>query len=172
MAPLVRRSWAPCGQTPILRQRTNMHKKVSVIAALCVTPKRRSLQLYFRLHANKSFNTALVKGFLVQLSHKVKRPMVIVWDRLTVHRSKKVQSYFEKQRKLKYFFFPPYAPELNPVEYLWSYLKTNPLANLPIYDEIELAQTARKYSRSIQINKNLLQSFLSHSPLFLSKIGH
>ena len=51
MAPLVRRSWAPAGQTPVLYQRGAHHRKVSVIAALCVSPERDQLRFYFRLHA-------------------------------------------------------------------------------------------------------------------------
>jgi hypothetical protein len=40
MAPLVRRSWSPQGETPVLHQRGRCHKKVSVVAALCVSPSR------------------------------------------------------------------------------------------------------------------------------------
>jgi hypothetical protein len=41
MAPLVRRSWAPCGQPPVLDQRGAHHRKVSAAAVLCRTPPRR-----------------------------------------------------------------------------------------------------------------------------------
>src|SRR3989442_37037 len=46
MAPLVRRTWAPRGQTPILLQRTRSHDKVSVTAVLTVSPRRRRVSLY------------------------------------------------------------------------------------------------------------------------------
>jgi len=39
MAPVVRRTWSPCGQTPIVVQRTRHHQKVSVIAALIISPR-------------------------------------------------------------------------------------------------------------------------------------
>ena len=48
MSPLVRRSWAPRGVTPILYQRTRRREKVSAIAALCVAPTRDLIHLYFR----------------------------------------------------------------------------------------------------------------------------
>jgi hypothetical protein len=48
MSPLVRRSWAPRGVTPILCQRTRRREKVSAIAALCVAPTRGRIHLYFR----------------------------------------------------------------------------------------------------------------------------
>ena len=49
MAPLVRRSWSLRGHTPLLRQRTRAHQKVSAIAALCIAPARDRVALYFRL---------------------------------------------------------------------------------------------------------------------------
>lgn len=63
MAPLVGRSWGPQGQTPILYQRIHSYKKVSAIAASCLSPERRRLNLFFRLHAEAYVNTKLVRAF-------------------------------------------------------------------------------------------------------------
>ena len=65
---------------------------------------------------------------------------------------------------------PPYAPELNPVEYAWGYLKMNPLANRPAFQTEELATMTRRSTRALQRNEPLLRSFLRHSPLFLRLI--
>ena len=62
---------------------------------------------------------------------------------------------------------PPYAPELNPIEYVWSYLKLNPMANLAFFDLEALTTTARRHGRSLQRKPDLLRSFLGHSPLSL-----
>ncbi len=70
-------------------------------------------------------------------------------------------------RHLHTFFLPAYAPELNPVEYAWGYLKMNPLANRPTFETAELAALARRHTRALQRNQSLLRSFLRHSPLFL-----
>ena len=69
--------------------------------------------------------------------------------------------------QLRTFFFPPYAPELNPVEYLWSWSKMNPLANRAIHEVDQLAELARNSTRSLQHHENLLRSFIQHSPLSL-----
>jgi hypothetical protein len=50
MGPLVRRSWQPRGQTPVLVQRGRNLQKVSAIAALAVPPRSDGARLYFRLH--------------------------------------------------------------------------------------------------------------------------
>ena len=64
-------------------------------------------------------------------------------------------------------FLPPYAPELNLIEYLWGYLKANPLANFAIPDVNELTDVARSNARSLRHRSDLLISFVRHSPLSL-----
>ena len=70
MSPLLRRSWARRGQTPVFYQRTRSHKKVSAIAALCIAPDRKHLSLYFRLHPDKNINALAAKDFLRILSRR------------------------------------------------------------------------------------------------------
>ena len=165
MAPLVRRSWAPRGHTPVLYQRTRSHKKVSIIAALCVSPTKDRVQLYFRLHPDANINAAYVVDFLKNLSRQLNGPIVLIWDCLQAHR--KANDFVRRSYSLYSFFLPPYAPELNPVENIWSYLKINPMANRASLDIDSLAQTARHHGRSMQRKKNLLRSFLKHTPLSL-----
>jgi|WetSurSiteA1Bulk_404760.scaffolds.fasta_scaffold60973_1 transposase len=168
MAPLVRRSWAPKGQTPILLQRTQSHQKVSAIAVLCISPKRDLVYLYFRLHPDANINGELVLQFLKHLRKQLKNhPLILVWDRFLAHRAKKVQSYITNSKNLSAEHLPPYAPELNPLENVWGYLKMNSLANDPQQDVSSLAKTARHHGRSIQRQPSLLRSFVKHIPLFL-----
>ena len=167
MAPLVRRSWAPRGRTPVLTQRTRSHRKVSAIAALVATPERKRIRLFFRLLPDANFNAGHVREFLGQLSRQTKTPVVIVWDRFQPHRARKVQEFFARTPEFGACFFPPYAPELNPVEYLWIWLKQNPLGNFAPDSLEELASAARKGGRSVQRKQSLLRSFVNHSPLVL-----
>lgn len=167
MAPLVRRSWAPCGCTPILYQRTQSHQKVSIIAALCVAPDRHQLYLYFRLHPAKNIKAPLVKNFLQNLLQQLHAPLILIWDRLLAHRAKEVQIFIHKTPSLFSFFLPPYAPELNPVENVWGYLKTNSMSNLAPFDIDSLAGFTRTHTRSIQKKPKLLRSFIKHCPLSL-----
>lgn len=167
MAPLVRRSWAPRGETPVLYQRTRSHQKVSAIAALCIAPTRDHVSLCFRLHPNQNIRAPLVLAFLRQLLRQLQAPVVVVWDRLQAHRALIVQSFLKRRAGLCAEFLPPYAPELNPVEYLWSYLKSNPLANWAPTDLEILTTTTRHHTRRVQRHEELLRSFLAHSSLFL-----
>jgi len=166
MAPLVRRSWAPQGQTPILYHRTRSHRKVSVIAALCIAPTRDRIHLFFRLHSDANINAPRVSDFLTTLKRHLRKRAVLVWDRFLPHRAKTVQSVIGK-RHIHAYFLPPYAPELNPVEYGWSYLKINSMANLVAVDLQSLTATTRSHGRPIQRKQCLLRSFVKHAPLSL-----
>lgn len=167
MAPWLRRTWSPRGQTPLLPQRTRSHQKVSAIAALCVSPWRDRVHLLFRLHPNANIRAALVVDFLGQLSRHLWGPIVLVWDRLLPHRARRVGVFLREWPEIHAFFLPPYAPELNPVESVWGYLKTNPLANLAAPDLDALTAVARRHTRSLQRKEHLLRSFLQQSPLLL-----
>ncbi len=142
MAPLVRRTWAPRGRTPVLYQRTSSHEKVSIIAAISVSPQRKRIGLYFPLYSS-NITAPLVIRFLKQLTVHIQKPIILEWDHLLAHRAKITQKLLQRRWNLHMFFFPSYAQKLNPVEFLWSYLKSNPLANFPMYDSSTLARVAR-----------------------------
>lgn len=167
MAPLVRRSWNPRGQTPILYQRTRTRHKVSIIAALCVSPARDRVHLYFRLYVNRSIDSADIGGFLSDLRKHLHGPKLLIWDRLGAHRSKQTQTHLQRLGDYRVILLPPYAPELNPVESVWGYLKMNPLANLAATEVDDLARNAKRHARSLQGHRQLLRSFIAHSPLTL-----
>ncbi len=170
MGPLVRRSWQPRGQTPVLLQRGRRLEKVSALAALTVSPRRDRVRLYFRLHANAEVGARQVIGFLRHLDKELKGPCVLLWDRLNAHRAKRTRQFVEASGHLHPVFLPAYAPELNPVEYAWGYLKMNPLANWPAFEIEDLAAVTHRHARALQTKESLLRSFLRHSPLFLRLI--
>jgi putative transposase len=164
LLPVVRRTWGRRGFTPVLWHRGRHRQKVSAIAALCLSPDRRTVRLYFQLLIETNFNAAAVLTFVQQLARQLRAPFALVWDRSTTHRGLGVATFLDVVGSVQ-VSFPPYAPELNPVEYVWSYLKTKPLANLACRDVQALATVGRHHARSLQRRPHLLRSFLSHSPL-------
>lgn len=111
--------------------------------------------------------TPWLTAFLRDLASHLRHPLLIVWDRLPGHRARSVQIYLDRRRRLQAVLLPPYAPELNPVETFWAYLKHNPLANLAAPDAPALAYTARRQARRIQRRQDLLRTFIGSTPLFL-----
>ena len=168
MAPVVRRTWAPRGQTPILKQVGRSHKKVSVIAALTLAPRRRRMGLYFSMYAQANVTGSRVVRFLRHLRRHIQKPLVLVWDRSGTHKAGVVNRYFKEHGGWTAAFFPAYAPELNPVEALWAYLKTNPLANWAPPNLETLGTMARYHTTKLRRRPELLRSFLEATPLFLS----
>jgi transposase len=79
-----------------------------------------------------------VLDFLKVLVRHLPGPLLLVWDRLPRHRSRLVQDYIASlDGWIHQEFLPSYAPELNPVEYIWGYWKQHELVgrlNLLFYD--------------------------------------
>jgi putative transposase len=87
MLPTVRRSWAPKGQTPVLRHRGRWRQKVSVIGGLSISPRRRRLRLFTQWHPDANVSQWEVIDFLRQLLRHLRGHVIVVWDRLNTHRS-------------------------------------------------------------------------------------
>jgi len=129
LAPLVRRTLAPRGRTPRLLVRGRHRQKVSVIAALTRSPRRGRLGLYFRTLVNSSFTGATVADFLRHLLRHLRGRVIVVWDRWNGHKGPDVRAVRADHPRLRLESLPAYAPDLNPVEYLWSHLKWATLCN-------------------------------------------
>ena len=135
-----------------------------MIAALTVSPRRRRVGLYFSLLPNQNVTTETLTPFLRRLRAQLGGRSYLVWDRLTVHRSTLVRLR-QRCAKIHAVFLPPHAPELNPVEALWAYLKMNPLANLPATDAEDLRRRAQRDTLKIKANQLLLRSSIRATPL-------
>lgn len=164
MAPVVKRTWAPTGKTPKIIHKTRSHKKITAIGAIMVRHTGHCPRMMFRLLEGKNANSAIFVQFLIQLLQNIKGPITVIWDRLVAHRSKVVNKWLEKNPRIETEFFPPYAPELNPVEYLWAYLKMNGLANLAATDLDQLYRESKSSLCDIRKRKDLIKSFIDHSP--------
>lgn len=165
MAPHLQRTWAPRGCTPVFYQRGRHRAKVSIIAAVTMRGAFRRPHLYFRLHPNANIGKVEVVAFLRQLRRHLKGRIIVVWDRLNSHRSAEVVDYCRRSR-IQLELLPAYAPELNPVEYTWSYLKTKPLANFAPRELTDLTNKTRSGARLMQRRVDIVRSCVRQSPLF------
>jgi putative transposase len=136
--PLVRRSWSQIGQTPVIAGDGGHRKKVSVIAGLSVSPTVQRLGFYFASEPDGFFTADKVVPFLRDLLKQLRGKVVVVWDRGSNHKGPIMQKFLSKNRRLRLEMLPPWAPELNPVEDVWSWLKYGELANFVPDDTDEL----------------------------------
>lgn len=165
LAPNVRRTWAPIGKTPVIFHATRSYRKVSTMGAIAVTPGGRKARLFFRLLENANFKSESCIAFIEQLKANIKGRIVLVWERFQAHRSKKMNAFLAKQKRVRVEYFPSYAPELNPVEYVWGYLKMNKLSNKVEKDVSELCRSAKAGMCGIRRKQPLVKQFVDHSPL-------
>lgn len=141
--PCVVRTWAPRGQTPIVHHPGGW-KKLSAAAGVT----RRGF--YFRLYPG-SIKAPQPVHFLSQLGRQVRGKILLVWDRLGVHRRRAVRTWLARQGgRWRVEELPAYAPELNPVEYLWGWWKPRTVGNACARTEEELHWLARRGLRAAQ----------------------
>jgi len=163
--PSVRRTWAPRGRTPVLRHHFNW-KKLSICTAIAYRWDGKRGQLFFRI-VSDSYNDIKLIDFLTQLRKEVPRKkLILIWDGLPSHRSRVMTNYLNMQRKrLSVVRLPAYAPELNPVESVWSNIQSKELANLCTDDLGGMVEGVHKGFDRIHSQRQLLDSFLTHAGL-------
>lgn len=170
MAPLVRRTWALRGQTPVLVQRSGRRDKVSVAAALWLSPRRNRLGLFFQTLVKDFYNNASAAAFAEGLVQRLQGPVVAVWDGSTMHQGDPIAELLERLGpRLSLERLPPYAPELSPVEPLWSWLKYSRLSNFAPQDTDQLNEAVIAELSAIRGDQHLLQGFFHASQLPLPR---
>jgi len=97
------RTWAPRGQTPVLRETFNWDK-LSVIAGLTLR------QFYFRIYEG-SINGVRAAAFLQALLRHLPGKLLVIWDGAAIHRSRPVKAVLvQSAGRLWLEKLPPYAP--------------------------------------------------------------
>ena len=165
MAPLIRRTWARRGETPRLAVGRRSHEKVSGIGALAVSPRRRRVTLYLALYPKKNIRGPEVLDFLRQLRRHNSGHLLLLWDQGNPHKHQVVRAYLDRNPRWHPVWLPGYAPELNPQEQVWSYLKYGRLSNFAPDNVSQIRDTVRREARRVARSSSLLKGFLRHSAL-------
>ena len=158
--PSVVRTYAPVGHTPILREWwTRDH--LSAIGAVSPEGKR-----YFACQ-DRAINSEDVVAFLEHLLREVPGRMVIIWDGAPIHRSHVVQAFLRNgaAHRIHLERLPAYAPELNPGEGLWAYLKGVELRHVCCVDLPHLRGELRDAVKRVRRKTHLIQGFFSGAQL-------
>jgi transposase len=132
LLPCVVRTWAKVGQTPRLRP-TGKREHLSVASAVSLDGRLVTLA------RATAFDGAGIVSFLKQVLRRVAGKVILIWDRATIHRCREVKAFLGAgaSRRLRLIGLPAYAPELNPDEGIWRWLKRQ-LGNVCCQDTREL----------------------------------
>jgi transposase len=153
------RTWSRRGQTPVLQYHFNW-KTLSAIAGVSWW------HFYFRLYPG-AIRSPQVVDFLRRLRRQLRGKLLIIWDGLRQHRSRLVTTFVARQHgALHLEYLPAYAPELNPVEYLWGHWKHHELPNFCAKDFGHLTYHARRALRRMQRRPTLVAAFWKQAELF------
>lgn len=117
-----RRTWSTRGVTPLVTLPANW-EKLSTIGA--ITSDGR----FFQHTKSGAIRSEDVSRFFQHLLRQIQGELVVVLDNAGIHRSKATQAFVAHHERLSLVFLPPYAPELNPIELVWAYVKRNVLGN-------------------------------------------
>jgi transposase len=169
MNPCLKATWAPVGQTPVVQYRNRHHKKVSALGAIALSAARGTLRLLIDWHAGSYVRGAEAAAFVARLLEEIPNgPIDLVWDNLQAHKSPLVKQLAKDHPRLRLHYLPPYAPDLNPVETLWSLTKYQRMANHAIDDLAELEATARRHVDAVAAEQKLLAACFQSAGLALS----
>jgi hypothetical protein len=160
VVPVVRSTWAPRGQTPVLRHPFNW-KRASMAAALCIRPYGGGAQLAFHLRPGSYDTDSLIAALGELRAFLAGEKATLIWDGLPAHRSRKMLAWLRSQRRwLVVERLPAYAPDLNPVEKVWANLKDVELANLTSEHLSDITTAAHAGIERIRATPRLRYSFL------------
>jgi transposase len=152
LLPMAVRTWAPRGHTPILRVPLT-HDHLAAIGGL--TPDGR----LFLQTQRQSYHSSDVVRFLRVLLRKISGKLLLIWDGAPIHRGQPIKEFLARgaARRLHLEQLPGYAPELNPVEGLWNYLKRRELGTVCCPDLSALGQALRRAKERVRHKRQVLR---------------
>lgn len=139
--------------------------KVSVIGAVTVSPTARRLGFYFATEPDGFFTADKVIAFLRDLLKNLRGNVVVIWDRGGNHKGPLMRQFLSRNRRLRLEMLPPWAPELNPVEAVWSWLKYGELANYVPGDTAALDDEVVDRLVGLKFDPGLLRALWERSDL-------
>jgi transposase len=143
--------------------------KASMAAALCYGVRGGGAQLAFHVRAGNYDTDSLIEVLGELRRFLGGEKATLLWDGLPAHRSTAMRAWVASQRHwLVIERLPAYAPDLNPVEGLWSCLKAVELANLTSPTLGEVIEQAHRGIQRIRDTPHLAYSFLRHTGLSVS----
>ncbi len=136
LLPMAGRTWAPRGHTPVLRVPLT-RDPLSAISGITLDGR-----LFMQVRT-ASYNAAAVVGFLRVLLRKIKGSILLIWDGSPIHRGHAIKDFLKRGAASRWHLeqLPGYAPDLNPDEGIWNYLKRVELGTVccPDLDHLSIA---------------------------------
>jgi len=160
LLPSVVRTYAPRGQTPSLIA-PKSYQHLSVISGIT-----QSGQLVTQMQ-ERAYRGPAIVGFLRHLLNRIGGKILVLWDGARIHRCAAVRDFLAtlSDQRLHLERLPAYAPELNPDEGIWHYLKNIELRNVVCDTITELRYELRLAIARLRHKRSVIQACIAHARL-------
>jgi len=160
LAPAVLRTYAPRGHTPLLHAPVS-YEHLSAISAL--SPEGQVLMQM----QERAYHGEEVVSFLKHVLRHVAGKLLIIWDGAPIHRGQAVKRFLTAggAKRIHLERLPGYAPELNPDEGIWQYLKRVELKNVVCQNSTELRVQLRLATARLRHKPQVLSGCIKHTGL-------
>jgi transposase len=151
--PVLGRTYGLKGRTPVVKT-SGQRQSLNVISAVNARGQFWAVTYTGKLNA-QSF-VVFLGDFLRNQPGKI----FLVVDGHPAHKANLVKDYIQSLKgRLELYFLPPYAPDLNPDEFVWSYMKNNGVSKKPLKKNESLQSRIDKDLNGIKANRKLVKSF-------------
>ena len=152
------RTYAPCGQTPILQQDCK-YAHLSVIAA--ISPQGKIVSDIKDGNFDGEAIVEFLKSLLFEFTHEIH----LIWDGAKIHCGEAVKTFlatFPCAKRLFLYRIPPYSPEFNPTEQVWNHAKNVELKNVFSKNKKELKSKLDKVFDNFKDKQDIVKAFFKH----------
>jgi len=158
LLPALARTYAPRGQTPVLRAPLS-YDHVSSISA--IIPEG---QLLMQVQEDAYRGSDVVR-FLKHILRHIPGKLLIMWDGATIHRGQAIKDFLSAggAHRIHLERLPGYAPDLNPDEGIWQYLKHVELKNLVCHNCTALRAELRLATARLRHKRQVIKGCIKHA---------
>jgi transposase len=123
----------------------------------------------YKRHFNQAITSEAVVETLKHLRRHTRGPLIVVWDRASIHRGKKVMAYLAEHPAIHVEWLPPCAPDINPEEFCHGNVKTRMKNAMPLNRE-EIRNMANNGFARLRHRPDLIISFIHHAGLSVKQL--
>lgn len=151
------KTWGACGVRPQVFV-TGQRGRLNILSLVTAQG-----DLTYHVTAGR-INSKEYIAFLKQLTKGRRRPLLVIADRASFHRSREVRIFvWHHRRQIRISYLPTYSPERNPDEHVWEEIKDKNLRRQPIKNKHDLNKRLHAALKSLQHRSERIISFF-HLP--------
>jgi len=161
--PILGRTYGLKGKTPVV-QTSGQRQRINVISAVSARGE------FWAATYDGKLDAAMFVEFLKDFRKSQTETIFLVLDGLAVHKSKVVEQYLATVKgRLELHPLPPYCPDLNPDEFVWSHMKNNGVSKKPLKQNESLRKRVEEDLRNLHGNEQLVRSFFGAETVLYAK---